>query len=312
MKRHALTLGIVVALGLVCAPGIARAQDPPPADSAAEARQQYQLGTQAFKDKRYSEAALHFEAAAGFRVNAVALYTAGLAWDLAAKPERAADAYARSLEVPGLDAKQSGVAKERVMLLEKTLGTLAVHAPEGWKVQLDTFSEVPVPARLHGTPGVHALSVRSPGHGIEKRDVAVEAGKVTVLELKDEPQPAPEVKPEPKPSLPPAPAPVALQESFWTLRRVAGVGVAGLGVAALGATAILGINANEAGDAYAAAPTRAGFDHASSLQTWTNVALVSGLVLAAGGAVLVFWPDKTESRVHMGLGPTGASLGGRF
>src|SRR5690349_17222390 len=98
MKRHACTLVAAAALGMFV-PSTAHAQDPPTVDSAAEARQQYQQGTQAFQAKRYEEAALHFEAAASFRTNAVALYTAALAWDLATKPERAADAYGRALAV---------------------------------------------------------------------------------------------------------------------------------------------------------------------------------------------------------------------
>ena len=110
MKR----LAAVLTLGALCLATEVRAQETPTADSAAEARAQYTQGTQAFQAKRYSEAALHFEAAAAFRVNAVALYTAGLAWDLASKPERAADAYARALEVQGLDAKQTKTAKDRI------------------------------------------------------------------------------------------------------------------------------------------------------------------------------------------------------
>ena len=44
--------GAVLGLALALAPP-ARADDPPPtADSAAEARQQYQEGTKAFKEKR--------------------------------------------------------------------------------------------------------------------------------------------------------------------------------------------------------------------------------------------------------------------
>ncbi len=122
MKR----LAALLALGALSLPVEARAQEVGVADSAAEARAQYTQGTQAFQGKRYSEAALHFEAAAGFRVNAVALYTAGLAWDLASKPERAADAYSRALEVQGLDGKQTKIAKDRIEKLETTLGALAV------------------------------------------------------------------------------------------------------------------------------------------------------------------------------------------
>jgi hypothetical protein len=300
---------------------VARAQDTQPADSAAEARSQYQKGTQAFQAKRYSEAALHFEAAAAFKANAVALFTAGLAWDNAARPERAADAYARALDVGGLEAKQNNVARDRVAALESTLGTLFVTAPEGWKVQLDTFTEVPTPARLHATPGTHALSVRAPGRPIERRDVTLEGGKTTPLDLRDEaktsPKPPPTEPDKPKPSEPTkpkdttAPPPVVHVDSFWNARRAIGVGVAGIGLAALGGGAILGINANGARDAYIAAPSQEGFDHASSLETWTNVAFIAGGVLLVGGVVLVVLPDF-DGRAQVGIGPNGASLRGTF
>ena len=312
------TVAFAVALFALPA-GVASAQEAP-ADSAAEARAQYQKGTQAFQAKRFSEAALHFEAAAAFKANSVALFTAGLAWDNAARPERAADAYARALEVGGLEGKQNNVARDRVAALESTLGTLTVTAPDGSKVQLYTFTEVPTPARLHATPGTHALSVRAPGKPIERRDVTLEGGKTTQLELKDEikiptkPPPEPDkprqvdppTKKDPQPSYPPPRV-----DSFWNARRAIGVGVAGIGVATLAGGAILGINANGAKDAYVAAPSQQGFDHASSLETWTNVAFIAGGVLLVGGVVLVVLPDF-EGKAQVGIGPNGASLRGTF
>lgn len=297
------------------APNIAHAQDPPTVDSAGEARSQYQQGTQAFQAKRYEEAALHFEAAASFRTSAVALYTAALAWDLAAKPERAADAYGRALAVGGLDPKQGNLAKERVAQLEKTLGTVMVTAPEGWRVQLETFTEVLTPTRLHGSAGVRSLSIRAPGKPIERRDVTLETSKVANLELKDEPKPVPKTDPEPTKHVvvvpPPQPPP---RESFWITRRVIGVGVAGVGIAALGSGIILGLEAKSAEDAYNAGPTRESFDHASSLQAWTNVALISGAVLVAGGIALVLIPDGDAkgSGVRVGPAPGGAVMMGTF
>ena len=130
---------------------------------------------------------------------------------------------------------RAGLAKDRVAQLETTLGTVAVAAPEGWRVQLDTFTEVPTPARLHAGAGVHGLSVRAPGKPIERRDVTLQAGKLVTIELKEEPkvQPRVEVEPvKPPPVAPPPPPPPRTQ--FWITRRVAGVGVAGVGVAALG------------------------------------------------------------------------------
>jgi len=312
MRRHARTL--VAGLALLI-PSAAMAQEPPVVDSAAEARQQYTQGTQAFQAKRYDEAALHFEAAALFRTNAVALYTAALAWDLATRPERAADAYGRALAVGGLEPKQGNLAKDRVAQLEKTLGTVVVTAPDGWRVQLDTFTEVLTPARLHGATGVRSLSIRAPGKPIERRDVNLEASKISNLELKDEPKVVP--KPEPEPArraaavvAPPPPR----QETYWITRRVIGVGVAGVGLAALGSGIILGLQANSAKDAYDAGPTRESFDHASSLQTWTNVSLIAGGVLIAGGIALVVIPDKDEGqgRVRARLTPGGAVVSGTF
>ncbi|MDB4935755.1 MAG: hypothetical protein JWP87_2727 [Labilithrix sp.] len=314
MKRQARSLAVALVLaGASFAPTLVHAQDAP-TDVAAEARQQYQQGTQAFQQKRYQEAALHFEAAASFRTSSVALYTAGLAWDLASKPERAADAYARALEVGGLDPKQNGLAKDRVAQLETTLGTVAVAAPEGWRVQLDTFTEVPTPARLHAGAGVHALSVRAPGKPIERRDVTLQAGKVVTLELKDEPKVVAKPEPEPVKPLPvEAPPPPPPRMQYWITRRVIGVGVAGVGIAALGSGIILGLEANSAKTAYDAGPTRESFDHASSLEAWTNVALISGALMVAGGIALVVWPDEGgQGHVNVGATPGGAFVAGKF
>lgn len=313
------------ALAVVLATTGASAQGPQTADSAAEARQQYQDGTKAFSAKKYTEAALHFEAAAGFKANAVALYTAGLAWDLASKPERAADAYARALDVSGLDPKQSNVARDRVAALERSLGTLSISAPEGWRVQLDALTEVAAPARIHGTAGPHIVNVRIPGKGTERRDVVLEAGKTQYLELKDEPKIPPKVesaeKPAPPPPATPEPLPARLREPpFWTTMRVAGVGVAGLGVATIFGGALLGISANDAKDAYETSPSRAGFDHADGLETLTNVAFVAGAVLLAGGIVLIALPVNRDpnargaapSSVRVASTGTGLVLGGSF
>ena len=305
--------GFLAAMSLT--PAAARAQDVAPTDVAVEARQQYQQGTQAFQQKRYQEAALHFEAAASFRTSSVALYTAGLAWDLASKPERAADAYGRALEVGGLDPKQQGLAKDRVAQLETTLGTVAVTAPDGWRVQLDTFTEVPTPARLHAGAGVHGLSVRAPGKPIERRDVTLQTAKLVSIELKDEPKIVPKVEPEPVKPPPVVEPPPPPPRPYWITRRVIGVGVGGVGIAALGSAIILGTSANSAKTAYDAGPTREGFDHASSLQTWTNIALVSGAVLVAGAVVLVVWPDRDGhegGRVNVGAAPGGAAVTGKF
>src|SRR4029077_680589 len=121
-------LAAAALVGAACIAGDARAQEgeTPAAGPALEARQQYALGGQAFAAKRFIEAALHFEAAAAHRAHAVTLYTAALAWEQANRPESAADDLARALDVPALSATQAASARERLAVLEKSLGTLAV------------------------------------------------------------------------------------------------------------------------------------------------------------------------------------------
>jgi hypothetical protein len=322
MRRRLRGLGVAFGLAVTAAAPAARS-DEPAADSAVEARQQYQDGTKAFSAKRYSEAALHFEAAAAFKANAVALYTAALAWDLASRPERAADAYSRALEVPGLDNKQTTIAKDRVSTLEKTLGTLVVtSADAAYKVQLDTLTEAATPAKLHSPPGVHVLTIRAPNKPIERRDVTLDPGKATNLELKEEKKPPPKVEPEPEPVQPKPPPPRGPEalpprlrdQQFWSTLKVVGVGMAGVGLAAVGAGALLGTSAEGAKDAYNAAPSRPGYDHAKSLETLTNVAFIAGGLLAVGGVVLIVLPsgDRGEGQVRVGVQPGSVVVGGAF
>jgi hypothetical protein len=69
----------------------------------------------------------------------------------------------------------------------------------------------------------------------------------------------------------------------------------GFGGSALLSGIVLGLQAKSARDAYDAAPTQAGYNHASALQTWTNVAFIGGAVFAVGGVALEFWPASTAS-----------------
>jgi tetratricopeptide (TPR) repeat protein len=303
---------LLLALALVATRASAQA---PAEDTAAEARQQYNLGTAAYKEKRYVEAALHFEAAAAHRAHAVTLYTAALAWEQANRPERACDDFSRALEVTGLSAQQTANARERVASLERTLGTVVVIAPVDWRVQLEGLSEVGVPARLHATPGVHKLLVRAPNRPVDRRDVTLELGQTTRVELEDAPPPESPPPPQAKRDEPPrvivAPPPPPAPRTAIT--KPLGFVAIGAGVAALGAGVVLGTQALSAKDAYDAAPTRASFDHAHALQTWTTIAFIAGGAFAVGGVVLVLLPGpKARTSTALYVSAEGAAIRGTF
>jgi len=262
----------------------------------AEAKKQFAAGTKAFSAGRFQEAAQAFETAAALKPNAVALYTAALAWEQANQNERAADDYGRALELPGnaLQPQQVGTAKDRIAALEKVLGTVVVTGPDGTKVQLDQFLEVPVPAKLHATGGTHVLSVRAPGKQPEKRDVMLEGS--TTMKIDVTPTTAVVKKEEPTPPTKEVVVekPASSTGHFSALKAVgfSAIGAGGIGV--LGAI-MLGISAQDAGDAYNAAPSHAGYVHANALATWTTGTWIGAGVLLAAGITLVLIPEGSSS-----------------
>ncbi len=324
--RSGHAFAFTAALGLAAAGTLAfepraRAQtdtDAPLTDPAAEARRQYNLGTQAYAVHKFAEAAASFEAAASYKAHAVTLFTAGLAWEQAGQPEHAADAFGRALDVPGLSGEQLAQAKDKVAALEKKLGVLSVTAPEGWRVRLDAFTEVAAPARLHGAPGLHTLFVRAPGKEPVKREVKLDDAAPVALRFPEATAPVPAEKPKSTTITTTAPEGSAGEGASGgaSLRKSIGFVAIGVGAASVGAGVVLGLQALDAKDAYDASPARATFDHAEALQTWTNVAFIAGGAFLVGGVVLVVWPSSNESSargsVKAAVTPGGLSLRGTF
>jgi hypothetical protein len=319
MRRRSLLAPASVLASLVLTTCVASAQVPSADDDAAAtaARTQYNAGTKAFSDGRYAEAALAFEAAAEEKPSPIALFTAALSWDKTNAPDRAADDYARALALPGLPPDKTAQAKDRLSVLETTLGAVAVAGADGVRVQLDANSERPVPATLHGPAGVHTLTVRAPGGNIERRSVVLDRGKTTSLDLATAP-PAPAADAHvpgassTAPATPEGPA-TAAPGPDW--KPTVGVAALGVGGATLLAGVILGLEAEDAKNAYGAAPAQATYNHASGLQTWTTVAFVAGGVFAAGGLALVLWPSHKTSepaKVEGLILPGGAAIQGAF
>jgi hypothetical protein len=280
---------------------------PGPPDSVARARERYDAGTRAFGQGRFVEAALEFEAAAAEKPNAVALYTAAMSWERANVPDRAADDYARTVAIPGLPPEQVAAARDRLAALEAALGTLSVTAPEGWRVELDGNTEVAPPATLHGAAGAHTLSVHPAYGSVARSTIVLRSGVTTTLAL-----------PAPTGGLPTDARSGSRGADF---RRGVGLVLVGLAGGALLAGGLLGVEALEARDAYDAAPAMATLDHASHLQTWTNVAFVAGGCLMAAGLALTLWPaprtsqtsgTRPEPLVRIGLSPAALVVEGRF
>ena len=267
--------------------------------TSAEAKRQFVTGTKAFSSGRFQEAAQAFEAAANLKPNAVALYTAALAWEQANQNERAADDYARAVNMPGsnLQAQQATTANDRLTALEKVLGTLMVTGPDGTKVTLDQFSEAPVPARLHGTGGTHTLIVKTPGKQPDTRDVLLQGGQVQNLNVA--PVAAPPKQPETQTA--PQAKEVVVEKSVTHISVTKALGFSGIGAGLIGVLGaiVVGLSAQDEGDAYNnMQPTAANrqalhdaYTSANALATWSTALWIGAGVLVAAGVTLVLIPD---------------------
>lgn len=293
----------------------ARAEDDA---QTAEARRLYAEAKKLMGDKKYKDAALAFEAAGRLKANAVALYTAAQAWELAGEPARAADAYALALATPKLSDAQAQKSEERLAELRKELGTLAVNGDEGTRVRLDDHMEQGVPAKLHATPGEHTLHVTRKDGSSDERKLSFEAGKSSEIDADDRPEPQPEAPKVKKVKLSESrKVPVEEPSKGPSAMKTLGFVGIGAGVAALGGGVLLGLSAKDAEDTYKKQPTRETFDHAKGLETSTNIMLIAGGVLTAAGITLVVWPAKKEkppaaTALDVRVGPGSIVAGGRF
>ncbi|MDP9150391.1 MAG: hypothetical protein M3O36_10690 [Myxococcota bacterium] len=266
----------------------------------AVARTAYDAGAKAYSERRFSDAARLFEEAANLVPNSVALYTAAMAWERAGESTRSADDFGRALALGGLSAQEAAKATERLALLERSLGAVHVVGPASAQVHLDNLDRgASVPVTLHGAAGEHTLVALASGEGrplVERRTVSLEAGTTLEVELRFTSPPEPSaIAPAGSVTLPPNEG--ASRKRFSVLPAL-GVALVGAGAAAEIAAALLWSAAVGAGNRYGQNPTQAAYDRANKLESWTNVALVGGGVLAATGVACLLWPAGRASGGH--------------
>lgn len=305
-----LVLLLTALVALVALPAAAQVDE-----NTKKARRLYAEATQAFEAQRYPEAARGFEAAHQLRPHAVALYTAAQAWEAAGETARAADAYELALATPTLEPKRLKRARKKLADLRRRLGIVIASGDEGLRVRLDDHMAFEVPARLHGAPGLHSLSIIRKDGTIEQRSVTLRAGESVKINANPRPTEVPLAPPRKNPVRVIQVESSSSSDRAW---KVAGYATAGAGLAGLAGAAVLGLSANDAEDAYRRSPTQATFDHASDLERRTNIMLAVGGALTAAGVGIIVWQSvrpKKERHVpsaKLGVGPGGVFAQGRF
>lgn len=269
------------------------------------ASESFRMGAASFAKREFRAAAVFFETAHRLAPAAAALYNAGLAWDEAREPARAADALEGAFVAPGeLDDKQRADALARLARLRKTLGKLVVTGRADARFRVAHVEGRAPPSKVFLSPGSHEVVMELAGVTTRKT-VTVEAGREATLEIEasapspgvvtppiDKPtapgQPAQPDKP--KPSEAGAPPRDAERGSGPSAQAGVGVGFGVLALAAAGAAVGLGVGALDARDRFVSSGnTDAGArSDADTLRTVTNVAwagagafLITGVVLLA-------------------------------
>jgi hypothetical protein len=292
MKRAVL----VIVIAALSTPTIARAQN------ESNAARFFREGTQAFDAHEYRRAAQSFEDADHAKHAGAALLSAAIAWEFAGDFARAADDYEAALGAHDLDEKQSAQAHTRFDAVDAKLAHVEVRGSSDQLVAVGSGGFFPLPTHFRFAPGDHSLVVRFSDGRVEHRDIHVDTGS-TVIDVTP-PVQAPAIQ---KNEL--APKPQSETGSSSSSQKILGwVGI-GVGSAAIVTGIVVGGVGLSARNSFEDGGNVDGslHDRAVSFRTAADVLLVSGVVVAGAGAILVLTAPKNSS-VSVGLGSVRFSI----
>ncbi len=268
------------------------------ADDGASAAAIFDEAREAFDRKDYAEAARKFEEANLRAPRGQTAFNAGIAWEAAGEPTRAADAFALALEDAALPASAATHARARLAAIGRTVMTLHVESADPARASVAGVEGRRLPVTLHLRPGQHDLVVRFDDGRAVRQQIEARAGERVSLRVA---RPIDDQKAPPKAGAPPPPAPPPAAErpdGGSTQRTIAWIAF-GASAVALGTGIYLGVRGVDARDTFdASQQTDAGArSSAVSLRTWANVSFAASAALAGAGAVLmVTAPRAAASR----------------
>lgn len=268
---------------------LARAQT----EKSEEAARLFKDGQARYAGGKFAEAAALFERANEVEPHAAVMFNAALAWERAGDLPRSADDFESAL-AGQLDEASKRRAQQRLREIEQTVGVIRIVAPAGARVVIGQRMRSNFPTRVHVATGLVDVRVTFPDGSTDSRSVEVAAGETRDLTLS-----AP-AKPPPTPSKK-QPAPTSTSVNPWPIAGYVSLGVAS---SLMLTSVVLWSNAKDERDALIEGDASAR-GRAETLQTWTNVTLVSSVVLASAGVtILVLRPGESrevgELRLRIG------------
>jgi tetratricopeptide (TPR) repeat protein len=267
---------------------------PETASAKPKASEAFDEGLALFKQGAYAAAAKKFYAAHRAKPHPFALYNAGLAWELAGEPARAATAYAWALELD-LSEKARRDAKKRLERLAPLLGRVEVAVPDGSILRVTPFVVHRTSVVFYLDPGSRRVEVEFPDGSTKTRNVTAAAGETEVVLFEQTHDDSKSEAAPPKRRRRKKERPVASEDRSEE-RTLGWVALGAAGVAA-GTAIVLGLEALKARDEYNASNHRdkKARDRADSYKLWTNVAWGTAAALGVTGGVFLLISHDSDS-----------------
>jgi hypothetical protein len=311
MTRHARAL--VLLMPIVC---LAFAPTAAAADPESAAAREFREGQQAYAHGDFRAAAQRFEAAFRDDPRGAIVFNAGLSWQAAGEPARAADDYAFALATTDLPPENAADARTRLGALEKSLGRIDVTSPAGSRVSVAHADRLPPPAHVHVAPGRYTVIVLLGDDGTRQRSVSVRAGEWAHLDFGDEPAPssaeAPTTTPTQAAYETPGPAPAAAESaataSASSSQRTWGWITIGIGGALAVASGVLTVQFFDANSTNNSQRTQGSHDDAVAAATRLDVGLIATALAAGVGIGLLLTAPSAPAPVAVRATPGGAVL----
>ncbi|HEX8792942.1 MAG TPA: hypothetical protein VF765_18480 [Polyangiaceae bacterium] len=307
MRR--LARALMLLMPAVC---LASAHPAAAAEPESAAVREFREGQQAYAHGDFKAAASRFEAAFRDDPRGAIVFNAGLSWQAAGEPARAADDYAFALATTDLPAENAGDARTRLGALEKSLGRIDVTAPTGARVSVAHADRLPPPAHVHVAPGRYTVTVLLADESTRQRSVSVRAGEWAHLDFVVDRSATPATSPAPVADEPSGPAPAAPEpaaaSSAPSTQRTWGwitLGIAGVLAGVSGWLTVQFFDANSTNNGTRSQST---YDDAVSAATRLDVGLIVTALTAGVGIGLLITAPTAPAPVAVSATPGGASL----
>jgi hypothetical protein len=301
-------------------------------DPKARASEIFHEASRAYDRGQFAAAASGFEESDRLVPRSAALYNAGVAWEAAGDPARAANDYDTALDRGELAPDQAADARKQLDALERKLGRLDVLAPPDARIVVGVVEGHGPRLHLHVEPGAHDVLVTTADGRAERRTIDARAGEVATVRFEDRPGPVPQPPLGPSTRTPRQQSPPAVPSGRPTAsplrpgggvsgpvishppshpeRTVAWVAL-GTAVAFSGAAIVFGVKTLDSLHSFESSDEldASAHDNAVRYRLLTNIALgAAGAVALLGGTLLVVsFTGSRETRqaglaVEAGLG----------